>query len=107
VPLASIELHRPSLDDVFLATHRPFPARWSRSHDLVRDTWLSSPASAPRLRNPVWLIVGIFQPLCFLLLFGPLLNGMPQLGGGDAYQSSCPACWSSSRCSARCSSGSR
>jgi ABC-2 type transport system permease protein len=54
---------------------------------LVRDTWLVFTRQVTLvLRNPVWLIVGIFQPLCFLLLFGPLLKGMPQLGGGDAYQ---------------------
>ena len=54
---------------------------------LVRDTWLVFTRQVTLvLRNPVWVIVGIFQPLCFLLLFGPLLKGMPQLGGGDAYQ---------------------
>jgi ABC-2 type transport system permease protein len=54
---------------------------------LVRDTWLVFTRQVTLvLRNPVWLIVGIFQPLCFLLLFGPLLKGITQLGGGDAYQ---------------------
>jgi len=54
---------------------------------LVRDTWLVFTRQVTLvLRNPVWLIVGIFQPLCFLLLFGPLLKGMPQLGGGNAYK---------------------
>ena len=51
---------------------------------LIRDTWLVFTRQVTLvLRNPVWLIVGIFQPLCFLLLFGPLLKGMPQLGGAD------------------------
>src|SRR5688572_30594612 len=54
---------------------------------LVRDTWLVFTRQVILvLRNPVWVIVGIFQPLCFLLLFGPLLKGMPQLGGANAYQ---------------------
>ena len=54
---------------------------------LIRDTWLVFTRQVTLvLRNPVWLIVGIFQPLCFLLLFGPLLKGMPQLGGGNAYK---------------------
>jgi ABC-2 type transport system permease protein len=54
---------------------------------LIRDTWLVFTRQVTLvLRNPVWLIVGIFQPLCFLLLFGPLLKGITQLGGGDAYQ---------------------
>jgi ABC-2 type transport system permease protein len=26
------------------------------------------------MRNPIWLIFGLFQPLCFLLLFAPLLE---------------------------------
>jgi ABC-2 type transport system permease protein len=26
------------------------------------------------LRNPVWIVFGLFQPLCFLLLFAPLLE---------------------------------
>jgi ABC-2 type transport system permease protein len=26
------------------------------------------------LRNPVWLVMGLFQPICFLLLFAPLLE---------------------------------
>jgi ABC-2 type transport system permease protein len=54
---------------------------------LIRDTWLVFTRQVVLvLRNPVWLIVGIFQPLCFLLLFGPLLKGITQVGGSDAYQ---------------------
>jgi ABC-2 type transport system permease protein len=36
------------------------------------------------LRNPVWVMFGLFQPLCYLLLFGPLLEGfvaVPGFGG--------------------------
>jgi ABC-2 type transport system permease protein len=54
---------------------------------LLRDTWLVFGRQLTLvLRNPVWIIVGILQPLCFLLLFGPLLKGLPQLGGQNAYQ---------------------
>lgn len=54
---------------------------------LLRDSWLVfSRQLTLVIRNPVWVIVGIFQPLCFLLLFGPLLKGVPQLGGANAYQ---------------------
>jgi len=54
---------------------------------LVRDTWLVFVRQmALVLRNPVWLIVGVMQPLYFLLLFGPLLKGVPNLPGGNAYQ---------------------
>lgn len=28
------------------------------------------------LRNPVWILVGLFQPILYLLLFAPLLKGM-------------------------------
>jgi ABC-2 type transport system permease protein len=53
---------------------------------LFRDTWLVFTRQCVLvLRNPVWVIVGIFQPLCFLLLFGPLLDGMPQVGGYEAF----------------------
>lgn len=53
---------------------------------MIRDTWLVFTRQCVLvLRNPVWVIVGIFQPLCFLLLFGPLLDGMPQVGGYEAF----------------------
>jgi ABC-2 type transport system permease protein len=29
-----------------------------------------------RLRNPIWIFIGLFQPVLYLLLFMPLLNGM-------------------------------
>jgi ABC-2 type transport system permease protein len=42
---------------------------------LARDTWLIFQRQTMLvLRNPVWLIVGIIQPLYYLLLFGPLLK---------------------------------
>lgn len=42
---------------------------------LLRDTWLIFQRQMLLvLRNPVWLIVGVVQPLYFLLLFGPLLK---------------------------------
>jgi ABC-2 type transport system permease protein len=41
----------------------------------VRDTWLIFQRQMLlMLRNPVWLIVGIVQPLFYLLLFAPLLK---------------------------------
>jgi ABC-2 type transport system permease protein len=53
---------------------------------LARDTWLVFKRQLSLvLRNPVWLIIGLMQPLYFLLLFGPLLK--PVLGGGaQAYK---------------------
>ncbi len=42
---------------------------------LLRDTWLIFQRQLLLvLRNPVWVIVGIMQPVFYLLLFGPLLK---------------------------------
>src|SRR5262249_6441918 len=42
---------------------------------LLRDIWLIFQRQMILvLRNPVWLIVGVIQPLYYLLLFGPLLK---------------------------------
>jgi ABC-2 type transport system permease protein len=46
---------------------------------LLRDTWLIFQRQILLLlRNPVWVIVGIVQPVFYLLLFAPLLR--PALG---------------------------
>lgn len=42
---------------------------------LLRDTWLIFQRQAQLLlRNPVWIVVGVFQPVMYLLLFAPLLK---------------------------------
>ena len=47
----------------------------SLSWKFLRDTWLIFQRQMQlMLRNPVWLIVGIIQPLFYLLLFAPLLK---------------------------------
>jgi ABC-2 type transport system permease protein len=42
------------------------------------------------IRNPFWAFSGLFQPIIYLLLFGPLLNGIAGVrgfpGGGNAIQ---------------------
>jgi ABC-2 type transport system permease protein len=49
---------------------------------LVRDTWLLFMRDMMvTLRNPAWLIIGLFQPVCFLLLFAPLLEGIAKAPG--------------------------
>jgi ABC-2 type transport system permease protein len=54
---------------------------------LVRDTWMVFTRQMTLvLRNPVWLIVGLMQPLYFLLLFGPLLKGALRMSAEDAYR---------------------
>jgi len=40
------------------------------------------------LRNPIWLFIGMFQPVLYLLLFAPLLKGLGSVPGfppGGAY----------------------
>jgi ABC-2 type transport system permease protein len=49
---------------------------------LLRDTWLLFCSNLMgTLRNPVWLLVGLFQPICFLLLFAPLLDAIANAPG--------------------------
>lgn len=36
------------------------------------------------LRSPVWVIMGLFQPICYLLLFAPLLDRLPLAAGGSS-----------------------
>ena len=33
------------------------------------------------LRNPVWVFMGLMQPILYLLLFGPLLNNVARMPG--------------------------
>jgi len=55
---------------------------------LLRDTWLIFQRQMLLvLRNPVWVVIGILQPLYFLLLFGPLLKDALQAPtAADAYR---------------------
>ena len=52
----------------------------------LRDTWLIFERSLSQtLRNPVWVVVGLVQPLFFLFLFGPLLEPVISQLGGNKY----------------------
>jgi ABC-2 type transport system permease protein len=54
---------------------------------LAKDIWLIFQRQMMLvLRNPVWLIVGIIQPLYYLFLFGPLFKGALQLPSAEAYR---------------------
>jgi ABC-2 type transport system permease protein len=54
---------------------------------LVRDTWMVFTRQMTLvLRNPVWVVVGLMQPLYFLLLFGPLLKNALRMSSADAYK---------------------
>src|SRR5690349_16911490 len=56
---------------------------------LLRDTWLVFLRYLDLfLRNPVWVVIGVVQPLLYLLLFAPLLKSiaaMPGFPPGGAY----------------------
>ncbi len=52
---------------------------------LLRDTWLIFvPNVRTTLRTPIWIIVGMFQPACYLLLFAPLLKPIAKTPGFPA-----------------------
>ena len=56
---------------------------------LARDTWLIYQRSLLQvLRNPVWLIFGLLQPILYLVCFGPLLHAVasaPGFPGGGSW----------------------
>ena len=48
----------------------------------IYHTWLLFRRSVRlTLRNPVWVIIGLFQPLCYMLLFAPLLQPLSNVPG--------------------------
>ncbi|MCX4744494.1 ABC transporter permease [Kitasatospora sp. NBC_01287] len=50
---------------------------------LARDTWLVFQRQLLLMvRTPVWIAVGVIQPLFYLLLFAPLLRSVLAPGGG-------------------------
>lgn len=55
---------------------------------LLKDTSLIFFRSVQdTVRNPVWIVFGLFQPLCFLLLFAPFLEKLttnPDFGGTNS-----------------------
>ena len=56
----------------------------------LRDTWLIFGRYLRQsLRNPLWVLVGMAQPVMYLALFGPLLMGVSKAPGfpaGDPWQ---------------------
>ncbi|NEE00501.1 ABC transporter permease [Phytoactinopolyspora halotolerans] len=52
---------------------------------FLRDTALVFAAQLrDNLRNPLWVIIGLMQPVLYLVLFGPLLENLgDEFGGGD------------------------
>ena len=56
---------------------------------LLRDTWLVfGRYFGLFIRNPVWVVIGVVQPLLYLILFAPLLKSIAAVPGfprGGAY----------------------
>jgi ABC-2 type transport system permease protein len=56
---------------------------------VIRDSWLIfGSALRTQLREPAWVFFGLFQPVCYMLLFAPLLKnlvGVPGFPTGGAY----------------------
>jgi ABC-2 type transport system permease protein len=56
---------------------------------FFRDTWIIfSRAMRLSLRQPLWVLIGLLQPILYLTLFGPLLQNIAATSGfqGDAWQ---------------------
>jgi ABC-2 type transport system permease protein len=58
---------------------------------FLRDTWIIfSRSMRLSLRNPIWVVIGLAQPILYLALFGPLLKSVvastPGLPPGDEWQ---------------------
>jgi hypothetical protein len=132
ITLESINLSRPTLDDVFLTlTGRSLRGRFPGARSGARGPRRSTRRGGPEvtvmgfihdtllifrrqerlaLRQPAWVIIGLTQLILYLVLFGPLLKGCRRPRWARAATptgSSCPACSSSSGCSARRSWASR
>ncbi len=56
---------------------------------FVRDSWIIfSRSMRLSLRQPLWVLIGLLQPILYLTLFGPLLQTVAATSGfaGDAWQ---------------------
>lgn len=52
---------------------------------LLDDTWIIFRRNMlASLREPAWTIIGLFQPICFLVLFAPLLGSVADAPGFPA-----------------------
>jgi ABC-2 type transport system permease protein len=56
----------------------------------MTDTWIVfTRAMRLSIRNPIWVILGLIQPILYLTLFGPILEAVASAPGfppGDAWQ---------------------
>jgi ABC-2 type transport system permease protein len=83
IPVASVSVNRPSLDDVYLhytgsrlRDGGPGPVK------AARDTWYMIGRQARNLlREPIWIAILLVQPMVWLLLYGQLFKNVTRLGG--------------------------
>ncbi len=57
--------------------------------NFMRDSWIIfSRSMRLSLRQPLWVLIGLLQPILYLTLFGPLLQTVAATSGfaGDAWQ---------------------
>ncbi|KRB78499.1 multidrug ABC transporter permease [Nocardioides sp. Root190] len=53
---------------------------------FLRESWIVfNRQLRMNLRNPAWVIIGMLQPVLYLLLFGPLLRPVIEQLGGNQY----------------------
>lgn len=68
------------------AAARPTVERGPRTSGFFRESWIVfNRQLRMNLRNPVWVIIGIMQPVLYLLLFGPLLKPLVEQLGGNHF----------------------
>lgn len=52
---------------------------------FFHDTWIVfARAMTISLRIPIWVVLGVTQPVLYIALFGPLLTSLPVAGGSGA-----------------------
>lgn len=55
--------------------------------NLTRETWiLFNYYIRLSLRSPIWVIVALFQPICYLFFYGPLLESFAKKAGMAEHQ---------------------
>jgi ABC-2 type transport system permease protein len=60
-----------------------------KTMNFMRDSWIIfSRSMRLSLRQPLWVLIGLLQPILYLTLFGPLLQTVAATSGfaGDAWQ---------------------
>ena len=98
IAVVSATVARPSLDDVYLRyAGRSFEARrWPDMSTLMsHSAYLSMRSIRALIRQPVFLVITLIQPMIWLLLFGKLFESVVQIPGFDGGGSR--RTWSSSR----------